>query len=234
MCMCVRMCVYEWMCIKGAASVYAASMQMCAWVHMQHKYYYLHLTFVFMCVQCLCKGLCVLIKWCKDFFHVWKCHICRSLSPCVSRSLSVWLGFCTRHSLWGIHFYHVRSLSRCDCVREALYMHCMCVNRWYIQIGVCLCVCEFMCVSACVFLSAHVQSPPARTIITARAHSRQPSPRGPWLRPAWRDAAWLTVEPGFMPPPPNSQTHIETRGKKMNAEIHRCIQTKCDILAEQD
>lgn len=57
--------------------------------------------------------------------------------------------------------------------------------------------------------------PPAGTIITARAHSRQLSPGGLWLRPAWRDAAWLTVEPGSAPPSPH--THVRACTNMMRA-----------------
>lgn len=95
----------------------------------------------------------------------------------------------------------------------------------HMQICVCRCVlvCVWvrMCVSECA-----CAIPPAGTIITARAHSRQPSPGGPWLRPAWRDAAWLSVEPGCLPPPP---TCTHTCGINMNAWIQRCMHTGRNI-----
>lgn len=91
---------------------------------------------------------------------------------------------------------------------------CMCARTARVYAKECGSVCGADWECACAF-------PPAGTIITARAHSRQLSPGGPWLRPAWRDAAWLTVEPGSaLLPPTRTQTNI-----------HMYVATVCMIHA---
>lgn len=106
---------------------------------------------------------------------------------------------------------------------------------YYCDFSCCKCVCAYAAVCSvvhkCTCKSVRFcmwgwrwermcNPPPAGTIITARAHSRQLSPGGPWLRPAWRDAAWLTVEPGSALPPP-SHTHTLTQTCNIMMHAHR-------------
>lgn len=136
----------------------------------------------------------------------------------------------------------------CMCVFNGHDVCYMQYKPYYCDFSCCKCVCVFMQLYAVLYINvhacartrheymqkcavlyvgltmrAHVQSPPAGTIITARAHSRQLSPGGPWLRPAWRDAAWLTVEPGSALPPPS---HIHTNVQQYDA----CAQHITSIL----
>lgn len=115
---------------------------------------------------------------------------------------------------------------------------CMSMRSTWIYVNLCVPKCVSVHDCACAI-------PPAGTIITACAHSRQLFPRGPWLRPAWRDAAWLTVEPGSLSPPP-THTHTHTcmwnkyeciNKRRVVRAIHTCcyrIQNKLCAFSRGD
>lgn len=133
--------------------------------------------------------------------------------------------FLTGHKLCVLHIYmqykhYCCQFSCCKCawIHAALCSvarsrTCMCARPTWVYAKECGSVCGADGECACAI-------PPAGTIITARAHSRQLSPGGLWLRPAWRDAAWLTVEPGSALPPP---THMYMRAPIWCMQAEHCI-----------